>query len=239
VAIRRKEGNRPPPAFVLAGVHVAALWRYPVKSLAGEHVGRARVGNDGIAGDRVVHVAVDGRIVTARARPQLLGLRGRLGEDGEPTIGGVRWDDPAALAAVREVVRAEAVERLHGAPVRLIRSDEVERRFDVLPFHVATDGTANWLGIDVRRLRPNLVVAGVDGLAERDWPGRVLRAGEVEIEVVSLRGRCVMTTVEPDTLERDPAVLRRIVRELGGTAGLDCRILVPGVVAVGDAVTIA
>jgi uncharacterized protein YcbX len=220
-------------------VHVAALWRYPVKSLAGEALEHAAVGSDGFAGDRVVQVAVDGgRIVTARARPQLLGLRGRLGDDGEPTIDGLRWNGPAALAAVREAVQAKAIERMHGAPVVLTRSEEVGRRFDVLPFHVATDGTAAWLGVDVRRLRPNLVVAGVDGLAERDWPGRVLRAGEVEIEVVRLRGRCVMTTVDPDTLERDPGVLRRIVRDLDGTAGLDCRILMPGVVAVGDPVTI-
>jgi uncharacterized protein YcbX len=219
-------------------VHVAALWRYPVKSLAGEPLERAAVTADGFAGDRVVQVAVDGRIVTARARPRLLGLQGRLGDDGEPTIDGLRWDEPASLAAVREAVRAEAVERLYGAPVRLTRSDDVARRFDVLPFHVATDGTADWLGIDVRRLRPNLVVAGVDGLAERDWPGRTLRAGEAVIEVVSLRGRCVMTTVDPDTLERDAGVLRRIVRDLDGTAGLDCRILVAGVVGVGNAVTI-
>jgi uncharacterized protein YcbX len=219
-------------------VRVAQLWRYPVKSLAGEPLARARAEADGIEGDRLVHVAVDGRIVTARARPLLLGLRGRLGADGEPTVDGRRWDDPAVLEAVRAATRAEAVERLHGAPVRLVRAETPERRFDVLPLHVATDGAASRLGIDVRRLRPNLVVAGVDGLAEREWPGRLLRAGEVEIEVVRLRPRCVMTTVDPDTLDRDAAVLRRIVADLGGAVGLDCRVRTPGTVAVGDPVTL-
>ena len=78
-------------------------------------------------------------------------------------------------------------------------------RFDVLPLLVATDGAIAAFGRDRRRLRPNLVIGGVPGLDERRWPGRRLRIGDVVIEVDSLRGRCVMTTVDPDSLEQDPA----------------------------------
>jgi uncharacterized protein YcbX len=49
---------------------------------------------------------------------------------------------------------------------------------------VATDGAIQALGVDGWRLRPNIVVGGVDGLAEREWPGRRLRIGEVVIAVV-------------------------------------------------------
>ena len=38
-------------------MYVAGLWRYPVKSLAGEALTTAHLTNDGISGDRVVHVA--------------------------------------------------------------------------------------------------------------------------------------------------------------------------------------
>ena len=64
--------------------------------------------------------------------------------------------------------------------------------------------------------RPNLIVGGVEGLAERDWPGQTLRIGETRIGVRDLRGRCVMTTYDPDTLEQDRDVLRGIVRQFEG-----------------------
>ena len=70
-----------------SGLRVAELWRYPVKSLAGERLARAEVTANGISGDRVVHVRDGrGRVVTARTRPRLLGLRAVLGLDGEPLI---------------------------------------------------------------------------------------------------------------------------------------------------------
>jgi uncharacterized protein YcbX len=111
-----------------------------------------------------------------------------------------------------------------------------EERFDVLPLLVATDGAIAALGVDGRRLRPNIVVGGVEGLAERGWPGRRLRIGEVIVAVAQLRARCVMTTYDPDTQAQDPGVLRRIVREFGGSMALDCAVLSGGPVRVGDPV---
>ncbi|OGL20688.1 MAG: hypothetical protein A3G97_01420 [Candidatus Rokubacteria bacterium RIFCSPLOWO2_12_FULL_69_21] len=106
----------------------------------------------------------------------------------------------------------------------------------MLPLLVATDGAVNALGLDRRRFRPNILVAGVEGLAERDWPGRRARVGEAIIGFKKLRGRCVMTTYDPDTLEQDPTVLRRIVREMGGRLALDTYVVQGGRVAVGDPV---
>lgn len=52
-------------------MHVAELWRFPVKSMAGEALGRADIRPDGIAGDRAVYVrGAHGRVVTARTRPR-------------------------------------------------------------------------------------------------------------------------------------------------------------------------
>ncbi len=92
------------------------------------------------------------------------------------------------------------------------------------------------LGVDHRRLRANIVIAGVDGLGERSWPGRRLRVGGAVIEVAKLRGRCVMTTYDPDTQEQDLSVLNRIVHDFDGRMALDCAVVAPGRVAVGDAV---
>jgi hypothetical protein len=112
------------------------------------------------------------------------------------------------------------------------------RRFDVLPLLVATDGAINALGSDGRRLRPNLIIGGVEGLAERAWQGRLLKIGPVVIQAADLRERCVMTTFDPDTLEQDVRVLRRIHREFGGRMALNCAVLVPGPISVGDPVTV-
>jgi uncharacterized protein YcbX len=167
-------------------------------------------------------------VVTSRTRPGLLGLQGSLGDDGEPRAEGLAWRDPEALAAVRAVA---------GGTVDLVRDESLER-FDILPLSILTDGAIAALGVDYRRLRPNLLLGGVDGLAERGWPGRRLRIGDAVIELVQLRPRCVMTTFDPDTLAQDHGVLRRIVREFDGTMALDAFVRTPGRVRVGDPVIV-
>jgi uncharacterized protein YcbX len=210
-------------------MYVRELWRYPVKSMRGQRLERAELRPDGVAGDRLVQVVRGGRgsrMITARTHPRLLGLQGGLAADGTPLVDGQPWDSPAAGAAV---------EAAAGPGARLVLDAGLER-FDILPLLVATDGAIAALGEDGRRLRPNLVVGGVDGLAERTWPGRRLRIGEVVIGVESLRGRCVMTTYHPDTLAQDPGVLRRIVEQFGGQVALNCWVERPGVASVGDPV---
>lgn len=208
-------------------MHVAELWRYPVKSLAGEPLDAAEISADGIPGDRVVQVYdAEGRIVTSRTTPRLLGLKGTLSPMGETLVNGRPWTAPEVGAAI---------EAAAGPGARLVRHDGPDR-FDVLPLLVATDGAVDALGFDRRRFRPNLLVAGVNGLAEREWPGRQARVGEAIIGFKKLRGRCVMTTYDPDTLEQDPTVLRRIVQEMGGWLALDTYVVRGGRVAVGDPV---
>ncbi len=105
-----------------------------------------------------------------------------------------------------------------------------------LPLLVATDGAIDTLGYDRRRFRPNLLLGGVEGYAERAWEGRALRIGEAVIRMVQLRQRCIMTTFDPDTGAQDVDVLLRIHRELGGSLALDSEVLRPGRIAVGDTV---
>jgi len=92
------------------------------------------------------------------------------------------------------------------------------------------------MGFDGRRLRPNIVIGGVEGLMEREWPGHRLQIGGVLIQAAQLRGRCIMTTFDPDTLHQDRNILRRIVSELDGTMALDCAVLQGGLIREGDPV---
>jgi len=121
--------------------------------------------------------------------------------------------------------------------IELVRYEGLDR-FDVLPLSVLTAGAIEVLGVDYRRLRPNVLLGGVAGLTERDWVGRRIRIGSALVAFAQLRPRCVMTTFDPDTLEQDHGVLRQIVREYDGTFALDAFVVEPGRVRVGDPVTL-
>jgi uncharacterized protein YcbX len=207
-------------------LHVAGVWRYPVKTLAGERVSTAVIGPDGIHADRLVQVRGPEGVRTARRHYRLLGLRGTLGPDDRPRINGHRWDSPDALALVKAAGGDDAwLEEAHRT-----------ERFDVLPLLVATDGAVAAFGRDIRRLRPNILIGGVTGLDEVHWPGAELHIGDVILRLDSLRGRCAMTTVDPDTLDRDPEVLRDIGRRFGGRLALNADVARGGTIRAGDAV---
>ncbi len=206
---------------------IAELWRYPVKSMAGERLESARINSLGIEGDRVVHIEDHhGRIITARTHPRLLAHRARLSSGGEPLVDGLAWTASPVQDWIVDIV---------GQGARLVRDDTADR-FDVLPLLVATDGAIEAFGHDGRRLRPNIVIGGVDGLAEREWPGYCLRIRDVMIGVQDLRGRCVMTTFDPDTLKEDRQVLMDIVQKFGGKLALNCYVIRGGEIRVDDPV---
>jgi hypothetical protein len=160
---------------------------------------------------------------TSRRHYRLLGLRGTLGPNG-PLVNGLPWDGEEVLALVRQAA---------GADARLVAYDGVER-FDVLPLLVATDGAVTAFGRDVRRLRPNIVLGGVDGLRERTWEESRLSIGDAIVTLDSLRARCPMTTVDPETLERDPGVLKDIAQRFGGKLALNAAVERGGWIRVGD-----
>lgn len=207
-------------------LRVSALWRYPVKTLAGERLEAANLERAGIPGDRIVHVRGPEGVRTSRQHHRLLGLHGSLGSDGQPLVDGWPWRSQEALDLVRAAAGDDAWLEAYEGP----------ERFDILPLLVATDGAVAAFGRDVRRLRPNILIGGVEGLDETRWPGGQLRIGEAVVGLDSLRPRCPMTTVDPDTLERDPEVLRDIGRRFGGRLALNAEVLQPGVIRVGDAV---
>ena len=210
-------------------MEISELWRYPVKSMRGERLDEADLRPDGIHGDRLVQVIANGQIVTSRIRPQLLAFHARLGEYDTPLVDGRPWDDPAVLAAVREATRLPDVE---------LQFEDFVERFDVLPLTVLTDGGIEAFGYDHRRLRPNIVISGVEGLAEKTWAGRMLKVGggSAYIAVARPRARCVMTTFDPDTQEQDRGVLQHIVDDLDARIALDCSVVRGGTIRIGDRV---
>jgi uncharacterized protein YcbX len=189
---------------------------------------QALLTHDGLDGDRLVHVAGRRGPLTGRTRHALLTVAASTGPGGVPLVAGHRWDSAEA---------AEIIRRQAGDDARLV-ADASPARFDVLNLLVATDGAIERFGYDSRRLRPNIVLSGVAAEDEPRLPGKALAVGEAIIGVHSVRQRCIVTTIDPDTGSQDLDVFRHIRTEFGGELALNCWVIRPGAVRVGDPVSI-
>jgi uncharacterized protein YcbX len=209
-------------------MRVAELWRYPVKSLRGERLERATLLADGFEGDRLARVEDERGLLTARRKQRLVGVAAAVGDDGEALIEAADWRSAEAAGRIRE---------LAGDGARLVATDS-GARFDGAPVLVCTDGALAALGEDRRRFRPNVVIEGVPELGERGWVGRELAIGDAVLAVREPCERCAVTTIDPDTIEIRPDVLRRVNADFGGIMGVYCEVGRPGTIAVGDEVRI-
>ncbi|MGD9571249.1 MAG: MOSC domain-containing protein [Thermoleophilia bacterium] len=224
---------------------VSDLWRFPVKSFAGERARRAFVGPFGLLGDRRHAVTDDsGQALTARRAHRLLGFSARYADPEAAEGAEVRtpagialpWDDPAV---------AEELSRTLGRDAWIVRSAAAVH--DAAPVHlVSTAGLASaaeWVEgeeIDRRRFRANIVVEaeGDDPFPESGWIGATLAIGDAgpRLRVVSPTERCAVTTFDPDSLERDNRVLAGLARDRENFFGVYAIVERPGWVAVGDTV---
>lgn len=226
---------------------VAALWRYPVKSMGAEQLEEVEVSWHGLAGDRRWAFVREGLQrsgfpwMTIRERPDMGHHRAWFLEPGRPdasrtlvrTPAGDQFDvaDPALAAKL-------------GDGVRVIKHDRGV--FDAMPLSLITTQAIAGVGalvgaeLDVRRFRPNLLVEAVGDaeFPEDAWVGSVLRIGDMRMRVDQRDERCVMVNVDPATSERDPAVLRALARERQACIGVYGTPVQPGRLAVGDAVVL-
>jgi len=223
---------------------VAALWRYPVKSMAAEELDRAEVSWHGLAGDRRWAFIRDGQVrsgfpwLTMRERPELARYRPRFAEPARPNASPVLVRTPCG--GELEVADAALAGEL-GPGVRVIKCDRGV--FDTMPLSLLTTQTVAGLGrltgtgLTAGRFRPNLLVdARGRDFPEDEWVGRVLRIGGLRMRVDKRDQRCVVITIDPVTLARDPAILRAVARQRDARLGVYGSAVEPGQVAAGDPV---
>jgi uncharacterized protein YcbX len=94
----------------------------------------------------------------------------------------------------------------------------------------------------MERFRPNIVLEGVDApFVEDTWS--TLRIGNVEFRFAEHCDRCVLTTIDPETLAQSKEPLRTLARhrKVGGKTYFGVRVvpLTTGQLRVGDAVTVS
>ena len=209
-------------------MRVAELWRYPVKGLRGERLERLEVAADGIPGDRGLAVVDERGIVTGRRKQRMIGLAATLGDDSEVLIDGHARNSDLATAAIREVAgRSAKLTRPNGG-----------HEYDAAQILLLSDASVAQLGYDRRRFRPNIYFEGADGPVEQQWVGHEVRIGDLRLRVDEPCERCVITTIDPDSIQVDLEVLKRTRAELGGMMGVYCTVVDPGPVSVGDEVMV-
>jgi uncharacterized protein YcbX len=203
---------------------VAALWRYPVKSLKAEPLERAAVLADGLAGDRTAALIVETPTHARAGKPYRGKESSKLHLTGDP--------ETAASYAVDAKVE---VALDHREP-RYFDAHAVSLLFDLWVHDVeALVGEA----LDPLRWRPNIYVVAAPGFTRRepDLVGTTVRAGSVVMRVVDTTGRCVTPTYDIATGDALPAVLGEVARRRDNVVGVYCEVLVPGEIALGDVLT--
>ena len=95
--------------------------------------------------------------------------------------------------------------------------------------------------IDKRRFRANVYVdlTSAGGFAENDFVGRSLRIGpKVVVRILERDARCVMITLDPDTSERTPEILKKVAQAHEGMAGVYGAVMVEGTLHKDDPVEV-
>ncbi len=239
----------PPPRPLLDVGRIASLRRYPVKSVAGQPLERVLVETRGVQGDRLWSVRdADGKLGSGKSTRRFRKMDGLLAlaahYDGEtpviefPDGRRLRGDDPAVH---------DALSRHVGRPVTLAREDRVSH-FDDGPVHLVTTSSLSLVGrahghdVDLRRLRPNLLLdTGTEaGFVEETWVGRRITIGEdLQLEIRAPMPRCVMVNLPQTGLPPEPGLLATLTGLNRAQVGVVADVLAPGAVAVGDTARLA
>lgn len=227
---------------------MSELWRYPVKSMAGEALSQAEIGRHGVHGDRRwaflrADVPRSGfPWLTIREEPRLAQCCPRLRDPARPdhTDVLVRTPSGAELDVTDPALSAQL------APgARAIKQDRGV--FDALPLSLlsvqSVTAIAELVGreLDIRRFRPNIVVEARSSaeFPEDAWVGATVQIGTARVRVDARDQRCVVPNVDPDTSERDPSILRAIARERQADLGVYGTTVRPGQVRIGDRVLLS
>jgi uncharacterized protein len=233
---------------------VSAIFRFPVKSMAGELLDVARLTWHGIEGDRRFafrRLADKSGFpwLTASKLPQLL-LYKPFGLDNNTaellpthvcTPDGKEYE-------LRSYELREEISSRHRSDVELMNLKH--GIFDEACISVISLGTVHCVqresrrDVDLRRFRPNVVIEtdSAEPFEEDRWMGRTLMFGEgnsgASLMVTIRDERCVMVNFDPDTAERDSDVMKTVVRLNGNYAGVYGTVVRPGELRVGQGVTL-
>ena len=227
---------------------VEALFRYPVKSMAGEPLQDVDVSWHGLHGDRrLAFRRIGDRSgfpwLTASKLPELI-LYAPQRRDGDlPSH--VRTPAGQELPLFGPELAAE-IGDCHGTPVEMTYLNR--GIFDEASVSLITSTTVAEAGrlaarhTDVRRFRPNILIASARAIPfeEDEWVRGVLTFGEesdaAAITVTNRDERCAMVNYDPDSAKSDAEIFKSIVRMRENRLGVYGTVTRPGHLAVGQSI---
>jgi hypothetical protein len=224
-------------------VRVAALQRFPVKSLAGEPVEELECDQRGVAGDRLWSVRTEANKIGSGKNTRrfaavdgLLHIRARLLDDR------VEIELPdGRRCCVEDPVAATWLSDHVGQPVTLARESSVSH-FDDGPMSVlgltsvAALAAEAGADIDPSRFRANILLDGSAALWEDELIGHRLKIGTAVLEVTMRSTRCVMIDMSTADLPAQHGNLLAVGRMNETCLGVIAGVVVPGRIRVGDTV---
>jgi uncharacterized protein len=216
---------------------VAEIWRYPVKSMAGEKLNACAITEAGLEADRRWALVDDtpnraGKLLTIRQDEQLMTYQARLNGAGVEIVAAAgdarHLDDDLVNDIARQAGRPLRLRDLSGgnyddSPVLVVNMETI-----------AAFSREAGFAVDHRRFRGNLYLDGCEPEEELRWLGGHIRVGDVELEVIKRCERCVIITRDPDTTSASPELLRILTDSHETCMGVYCSVIGPGEVAVGD-----
>ncbi|MBI1807656.1 MAG: MOSC domain-containing protein [Ignavibacteria bacterium] len=231
---------------------IKSIFRYPVKSMAGEQLTSAELGWHGINGDRRFAFVRAGNMsgfpwLTASKMPELIRYKAYHTDAGDalsPSVR-VRTPDGIDVEVESESLRQQLI-AAYGTDITLIRVDN--GIFDDSPVSLISTTTIKNLetesgcSLDARRFRPNLLIESINNapVLEATWIGKTLVLGDhaqspaVRITIQDVR--CVMVNLDPETAVAEPRVLKTIARSQKNCAGVYASMMKVGTVSAGDRV---
>lgn len=233
---------------------ISAIFRYPVKSMAGQLLDVATLGWHGIEGDRrfAFRRLTDKSNfpwLTAGKLPELILYKpfGLASDGAEVPPTHVRTPDGKDHELFSHELREDISNRF-GSDVELMNIKA--GIFDEASISVITSSTLQCIeresgrDVDLRRFRPNVVIEsdGIEPFAEDRWVGQTLMFGERDnsaaIKIYMKDERCRMVNLDPDTAERDVQVMRTVARLNKNYAGGYGTVVRAGELRVGQVVTL-
>lgn len=224
---------------------VAALRRYPVKSMGGEPLEQLTLDARGVQGDRWYAVVDDdGRLASGknttrfRRRDAVFDHSAATGESGDVVVSGAAGQWSVGDHAL-DAVLSDAT----GAAVRVAPEAGVAHH-DAGQVSLVGTATLEWCaerwGIDAdpRRLRANLVLATDEPFIEEEWIGRTLGIGGAALVVARRISRCRTIDLDQDGVRAQGRWLRPLTQERDMCVAMYADVEATGTVRSGDAVTL-
>ena len=227
---------------------VVELNRYPVKSMAADPVTAVEVDWQGIEGDRqyaFFRSDDPSRFpwLTARELPELLRYAPRFRDPDDARMSPV--DVLCPDGQWRDLADPELAARFSASVGHAVRLLQLGRgTHDAMPVSIVTTATHRALDarhgapVDPKRFRWNIVVES--DLSDRDWAGRRIGFGgwKDSAELLATDGipRCAMITIDPETGERDPTIMRTVAQAFDNQFGLYATASRQGRIRLGDKV---